>query len=97
MKINYDTLALILEELKKQNLTISTMESCTAGMISSTITDIPGASHVLKFSSVTYSNEFKIKMGVDPQIIDKKGVYSLDTSKSMAKAPPSLAVILVLV
>lgn len=41
------------------------MESCTGGALVNAITNIPGASEVLKFSAVTYSNEYKIKLGVD--------------------------------
>ena len=65
--------------------TISSMESCTGGGFANAITNIAGASDVLKFSAVTYSNEFKIKMGVDSEIIDKYSVYSIDTAKSMSK------------
>lgn len=76
----------IVEILTKENKTISTMESCTGGLVASCITDIEGASEVLKFSAVTYSNEYKIKMGVDSKIIDKYSVYSIETAKSMAKS-----------
>ena len=65
--------------------TISSMESCTGGGFANAITNIAGASDVLKFSAVTYSNEFKIKMGVDSEIIDKYSVYSIETAKSMSK------------
>ena len=60
----------IVEKLRKLNKTISTMESCTGGGVANVITNIEGASEILKFSAVTYSNEFKIKMGVDKNIID---------------------------
>lgn len=66
--------------------TISTMESCTAGYLATTITNVDGSSAVLKFSAITYSNEYKIKMGVDKNIIDKYTVYSNETSYEMAKA-----------
>ena len=56
----------ILAELKK---TIATMESCSGGAVVNAITNIPGASRVLKFSAVTYANEFKIKMGVDKELL----------------------------
>ena len=75
----------IIEILTKQNKTISTMESCTGGGIANEITNIEGASTVLKFSAVTYSNEFKIKMGVSSDIIDKYSVYSEETAKEMSK------------
>ena len=75
----------IIESLIKQNKTISTMESCTGGAVASAITNIERASLVLKFSAVTYSNEFKIKMGVDKNIIDKYTVYSKETAIEMSK------------
>lgn len=74
----------VIELLKKNNLTISTMESCTGGGVVNALTNVPGASDVLKFSAVTYSNEFKIKMGVDSNILDKYSVYSIETAREMA-------------
>ena len=74
----------IVKMLKKKNKTISTMESCTGGLVASSITDIPDASIVLKFSAVTYSNEFKIKMGVDKKLIEKYTVYSIEVARDMA-------------
>lgn len=75
----------IIEKLIKLNKTISTMESCTGGGVVNEITNIPGASEVLKFSAVTYSNEFKIKMGVAADIIEKYTVYSIETAMEMSK------------
>lgn len=75
----------IVNKLRDQKLTISTMESCTGGKVASEITNIPGASEVLKFSAVTYSNEYKIKMGVDEKVIAKYSVYSMETAMEMAK------------
>lgn len=74
----------IIEYLKTNNLTISTMESCTGGFIASSITNIEGSSDVFRYGAVTYSNEYKIKMGVDKSLIDKYSVYSLEVSKDMA-------------
>ena len=75
----------VVETLIKLGKTISTMESCTGGALASSITDIEGASEVLKFSAVTYSNEFKIKMGVDENIINQYSVYSIETANQMSK------------
>lgn len=75
----------IVERLIEKGMTISTMESCTGGAVADEITTIPGASDVLKFSAVTYSNEYKIKMGVEKDIIDKYSVYSFETAKNMSK------------
>lgn len=75
----------VVEELIKRKETISTMESCTGGLVASYITDIAGSSDVLKCSVVTYATEFKTKFGVDQKVIDKYTVYSKETSCEMAK------------
>lgn len=75
----------IIEKLNNLNKTISTMESCTGGALVNAITNIEGASEVIKFSAITYSNEYKIKMGVDSNIIDKYSVYSIQTARQMSK------------
>ena len=75
----------IIDLLKEKNKTISTMESCTGGGVANAITNIEGASEVLRYSAVTYSNEYKIKMGVDEKVIDKYSVYSMETAIEMAK------------
>lgn len=74
----------VIKELIKRNETIATMESCTGGGVANAITCIEGASEVLRFSAVTYSNEYKIKMGVDSKVIDKYSVYSMETAHEMA-------------
>lgn len=76
----------LIEKLTKENKTISTMESCTGGGLANAITNIEGASEVIKFSAITYSNEYKIKMGVPKEIIDKYTVYSTETAVAMSKA-----------
>lgn len=81
----------VVEKLRTKGCTIAAMESCTGGAVASAITDIEGSSEVLKFSAVTYSNEYKIKMGVDKEIIDKYTVYSKETAVSMAKSISSFA------
>ena len=75
----------IIKELTDLNKTIATMESCTGGGVANSITNIEGASEVIKFSAVTYSNEFKIKMGVSKDIILKYSVYSIETAMEMSK------------
>ena len=77
-----ERLVKILIDKKK---TIASMESCTGGEFASEVTNIDGSSEILKFSAVTYSNEFKIKMGVDKDIIDKYSVYSMEVAKCMSK------------
>ena len=74
----------IIKILTKNHLTIASMESCTGGGVANAITSIEGASEVLKFSAVTYCNEYKIKMGVKPEVIEKYSVYSIETAHEMA-------------
>ena len=81
-----DDIIKIVKKLKSNSKTISTMESCTGGGAANLITNVPGASSVIKFSAVTYSNEYKIKMGVSSYTIDKYSVYSKETAREMAKA-----------
>lgn len=76
----------LTEYLISKGMTISTMESCTSGLIASLITDTEGSSAVLKGAFITYSNEAKIKQGVSEEIIQKYGVYSLETAREMADA-----------
>ena len=52
----------LVHMLIDKNKTIATMESCTGGALANEITNVSDASKVIKFSAVTYSNEFKIKM-----------------------------------
>jgi len=75
----------IVRKLIENNKTISTMESCTGGALANAITNIPNASKVIKFSAVTYSNEFKEKMGIPSELIDKYTVYSSEVANMMAK------------
>lgn len=75
----------VIEYLIKEGKTISTMESCTGGAIANAITNIPGASEVFMYSAVTYSNDYKVKMGVSASTIDKYTVYSEEVAKEMSK------------
>lgn len=75
----------LVEKLIDRKKTIATMESCTGGGVANAITNIEGASEVLKYSAVTYSNEYKIKMGVSSEVIDKYSVYSMETAVEMSK------------
>ena len=75
----------IVNKLIEEKKTISTMESCTGGGLASAITNISGSSEIFKFGAVTYSNEYKIKMGVDSNIIEKYSVYSSEVAREMSK------------
>ncbi len=64
---------------------ITTMESCTSGLIASLITDAEGSSAIFKGAFVTYSNEAKVLQGVPAQVIETYGVYSAQTAVAMAE------------
>lgn len=65
--------------------TISTAESCTGGMIASTLINYPGISEVFLEGAVTYSNEAKHKrLGVKNETLDKYGAVSEETATEMA-------------
>lgn len=74
----------ITKRLIEKQLRISTMESCTSGLIASNITDVEGASEILKGAYVTYSNTAKLMAGVSDLVIDSFGIYSLETAVEMA-------------
>jgi PncC family amidohydrolase len=75
----------IIDLLKKHNLSITTCESVTGGMIISHLIDIAGASEVVKGGIVSYQNEIKIKnVGVNKTTIEKFGVVSLQVANEMA-------------
>jgi len=75
--------------LIEKKLTITTMESCTAGQLASLITDTEGSSAVLKGAYVSYSNEVKIRLGVPSAVIEKYSVYSEETAREMARVAQS--------
>ena len=74
----------VVKILTAKHKTIATMESCTGGGLVNAITNIEGASEVLKFSAITYSNEYKIRMGVSSKILKKYSVYSIETAMEMS-------------
>lgn len=74
----------LVEKLYETNKTVSSMESCTGGCFANSLTDISGASDVFKFGAVTYSNEYKIKLGVNPETISEYTVYSKEVAREMA-------------
>jgi len=76
---------LVAKLLLKKNLTVSTAESCTGGLISSMLTDISGSSAFIKSNFVTYSNEAKMKyLDVNGQSLKDYGAVSEIVAKEMA-------------
>jgi PncC family amidohydrolase len=72
--------------LLTNNRTVAFAESCTGGLLSSLLTEIPGASQVLRGGVCTYSVNSKIKvLEVDPQLITEFGVVSKEVALAMAE------------
>ena len=76
----------IVKLLSKKRLKISFTESCTGGLLSSSITSVSGSSNVFTLGLVTYSNQAKINiLKVPKRIIMKHGAVSYETCLSMVK------------
>ena len=76
----------VVKLLSKKRLKISLAESCTGGLLSSSITSISGSSKVFTLGLVTYSNQAKISvLKVPKKIIMKHGAVSYETCLSMVK------------
>ena len=76
----------IVKLLTKKKLTVSFAESCTGGLLASTITSISGSSKVFDMGLVTYSNNTKVKLlKVPKKTINKYGAVSYETCLSMVK------------
>jgi len=76
----------LVKKLIKKKLSISFAESCTGGMLSSTITSVDGSSKIFSLGLITYSNKSKIKiLKVPKKIINKHGAVSEECCLSMVK------------
>ena len=76
----------ILKLLTKKKLTVSLAESCTGGLLASSITSFSGSSKVFNMGLVTYSNNAKVKLlKVPKKTITKYGAVSYETCLSMVK------------
>lgn len=76
----------LVELLLKNNMTISFAESCTGGMLASTLINASGSSNVINESYVTYSEEAKMRiLGVSKETLNKYTVYSSEVAEEMAE------------
>ncbi len=74
------------ELLKRHNRTLAVAESCTGGLLSGTITDIPGSSEYYRGGVIAYSNELKARLlAVSPAILSEYGAVSRQTAARMAE------------
>lgn len=72
--------------LNERGLTVATMESCTGGLIASTITDVEGSSAYFKGGFVAYTAQMKRSLGVSAELIENHGVISSEVACDMARA-----------
>lgn len=75
----------VIDENRAAGRRLAVAESCTGGLVSAALTEIPGSSDVLDAGFVTYSDEAKTALlGVAPDVIDTFGAVSLATAWAMA-------------
>ena len=72
--------------LKEHGLTVAVMESCTGGLLASSLTDVPGSSDYFKGGLVTYTAEAKQRYGVPGDVLLANGLVSEETARAMAAA-----------
>ena len=85
-QMNSKTEQSIARIMFKESMNISTAESCTGGLVSSRLTDIPGSSVYIKENYVTYANEIKSKiLGVKEETLKQFGAVSKECAKEMVE------------
>ena len=76
----------VVNLLRKNNLTVTTAESCTGGMVAARLVNVPGVSESLKAGYITYADKAKHKLlGVRKGLLKKKGAVSAEVAEEMAK------------
>ncbi len=76
----------VVDLLLANHLTVSTVESCTGGMLAARLINVPGVSEVFKTGYITYSNKSKRKLlGIKKSSLEKHGAVSPEIAKEMAK------------
>ncbi len=79
------TAAALLKAARDKGVLLATAESCTGGMLSAAITDIPGSSAIFDRGFVTYTNAAKMQMlGVQQATLDRYGAVSEQVAAEMA-------------
>lgn len=81
----------VVDLLLANQLTVSTVESCTGGLVAARLINVPGVSEVFKSGHITYSNKAKRKiLGVKRSDLEKYGAVSEKVAKDMAKGAAAL-------
>lgn len=82
----------VVELLKHHKMTVTTAESCTGGLVSGTLINVPGASEVFNEGYITYSNEVKHKLlGVTNETLSHEGAVSEACAREMAEGAAKAA------
>ncbi|MEC9266249.1 MAG: CinA family protein [Pseudomonadota bacterium] len=82
----YEIASKTLQMFREMGASIATAESCTGGMITGVLTEVPGSSDVVDRGFVTYTNAAKSEMlGVDPDLIKAHGAVSAQVARAMAQ------------
>lgn len=74
----------LIQKLNHHKYVLTTVESCTGGLLAHSITNIPGASTVFYGGHVTYDNSFKLQLGVPKSLLKKFGAVSTEVASAMA-------------
>ncbi len=78
--------AAVVREFRAKRLTLATAESCTGGLVSKRITEVPGSSEMFLCGLCTYANEMKEAfLGVSRQTLEQYGAVSEQTAREMAR------------
>jgi nicotinamide-nucleotide amidase len=77
--------SIVGDMMKERGVSVATMESVTAGLLASTLTDVPGSSEYMRGGLVAYQTEIKIAWGVDAEVIAEHGVISAECAREMAR------------
>jgi PncC family amidohydrolase len=75
----------VIRKLKTTQHVLSTVESCTGGLIAHLITNVSGASEVYCGGTVVYDNSFKEDLGVSSSLITEKGAVSVEIARELAE------------
>jgi nicotinamide-nucleotide amidase len=76
----------LLEKACAKELSLTTAESCTGGLLASMLTDVEGASHTFERGFVVYTNEAKAELlGIPPDLIEREGAVSEVVAIAMAE------------
>ena len=82
----------VVKLLKEKKMTVTTVESCTGGLLSGTLVDVAGASDVFMQGFVTYANEAKVSLvGVKEATLEAYGAVSEQTAREMAEGGARVA------